>query len=229
MTDRYLENVLEYCNCYLKEYKSVLENNYKVILDEVRNKKLVEKVFKLYGYKTVIPYSFMYDYGTWIFFTVLSNPKCIIKYDDQVYNKDWSNIHLQDYKRRAILKELNINEKDVIKLIIIEGCKFLDRPDRDYIYRSAVAHARSEIRTEVSTYEYKKRHKWFNLKNFARNIFSKKNIFLVILLVAVFLIGFFFGNFGRLKYTKKISLFGFEIELSDKYFEKETASKAEKN
>ncbi|OGW79958.1 MAG: hypothetical protein A3G33_05120 [Omnitrophica bacterium RIFCSPLOWO2_12_FULL_44_17] len=215
-TEVYLNNALEYCKCYINEYKTVLENSYKEILDEVKAKKLTNKIFKLYQHKTVTPYCFMYDYGTWLFFTLLSSPKCVVKYNDIIYSKDWANIHIDNYRRVVVLKELNIRETDIIHEVVIEGCKFLHRNDE--LSENAIYHARSQVRMEVNNFLHKRNP----IKISWERIFSKSFFAVIVLVIFIlgFLVGFFFQHVERLKYAKKIKLLGFEIELSDKYFER---------
>lgn len=224
--EEYLDNIQLYCNSYLAEYKLVLENHHKEILDEVKSKNIVNKIFKLYNLQKIVPYFFMYDYGTWIFFTSLSVPKGIIKYGDKIYNTDWCNIHLDEDRRREILKELKITEKDVIDSVVVEGCDFLNTDyEKGHIINTAKTHARNKIKTEVTHYSYRNRPKSIVVKDAIISLLSKKNIFIIFLLALCFIIGFFLGNIQKLKYTKKINFFGFEIEISDKYFEDNNINK----
>ena len=66
-----LKNVVEYCDHFHEEYRSVLERNYKEILDQAKKEKTVPKSFPLYQLTRLVPYCLMYDYGTWIFFVTL--------------------------------------------------------------------------------------------------------------------------------------------------------------
>jgi hypothetical protein len=218
--EKYLDNVQLYCNSYLTEYKLVLETHHKEVLDEVKSKNIVNKTFKLYNLQKIVPYFFMYDYGTWIFLTSLSTSRGIIKYGDKIYNQDWCNIHVDEDRRREILRELKITEKDVIDTVRVEGCDFLNTHyEKSDIINTAKYHARNKTKTEVMHYSYRNRPKTIVIKDAVISLLSKKNIIIIFLLALCFIAGFFLGNIQRLKYTKKINFFGFEIEISDKYFE----------
>jgi len=218
--DQYLENILLYSHHYLEEYKSILENNYKNLLDEVKRNKKLDKTFKLYKLDKLIPYAFMYDYGTWIFWVTLSKPKCLIKLGDKRFNRDWAQIYNQIERRKEILEQLQITDEDILDMVIVEGCPFLTDKNEEDIEGTAVEHARYDARRDIDRYSFKKSQKKIPFKEVLSISFVRKNLVYGLILIIVFFVGYFLGNYDRLKYIKKINLLGFEIEFSEKLFEK---------
>lgn len=151
-----LENVLLYCKYFLEEYKSVLETTYKDVLDDAKKSDEVNKIFKLYSINEIVPYCFMYDFGTWIFFVTLSNPKCIVRYNDPKFNRDWCEICLYEDREKQIFEELNICKDDILESFVFEGCRFLHKSEiQDDIKEQAHGDARLHLQMEISKYRNK--------------------------------------------------------------------------
>ncbi len=164
-----LKNVLIYSKCYLEEYKSLIEKTYKEELDEAKKCDEVDKAFNLYNVSKLVPFCFMYDYGTWIFFVTLSKPKCIIKFEDPKFNKAWTEEHLYQDREIEVMKELNISKADILDSVIVEGCRFLgNSKTTKEIESNAYSHARNSVTAQVSEYRQKECCKD------KRNISSKK-------------------------------------------------------
>ena len=151
-----LDNVLLYCKYFLEEYKSVLETTYKDVLDDAKKSNEVNKTFKLYSINKIVPYCFMYDFGTWIFFVTLSKPKCIVRYNDPKFNRDWSEIYLYEDREKQIFEELNIYKGDILESFVFEGCRLLHESETSKdIKEQAYGDARYHLQMEIGKYRDK--------------------------------------------------------------------------